>query len=186
MNKGRYIFSQLLDFIDKYEFNKFVERYFGNYRVKELDCWNQFLYLFFGQLTSLGSLQSICLCMKAHKNKLYHLGIKKAVNISSLSRANEKRDWRIFADFGNYLLKVVRPLYTETPIPNIDTQNEIFALDSTTISCSINLLTWAEGKYSRGAVKMHALLDLHGSIPCSIHITDGKYHDSNVLNIMDF
>ena len=186
MNKGRYLFSQVLDFIDKYEFNKCVKRYFGNYHVREFDCWNQFLYLFFGQLTSLGSLQSICLCLKAHKRKLYHLGIKISVNTSSLSRANEKRDWRIFADFGNYLINIVRPLYTDYPIANVDIDNEIFALDSTSISCSINLLTWAQGKYSRGAVKMHTLLDLRGSIPSFIHITDGKYHDSNVLDVMDF
>lgn len=186
MNKGRYLFSQVLDFIDKYEFNKCVKRYFGNYHVRGFDCWNQFLYLFFGQLTSLGSLQSICLCLKAHKRKLYHLGIKISVNTSSLSRANEKRDWRIFADFGNYLINIVRPLYTDYPIANVDIDNEIFALDSTCISCSINLLTWAEGKYSRGAVKMHTLLDLRGNIPSFIHISDGKYHDSNVLDVMDF
>ena len=186
MNKGRYLFSQVLDFIDKYEFNKCVKRYFGNYHVRGFDCWNQFLYLFFGQLTSLGSLQSICLCLKAHKRKLYHLGIKISVNTSSLSRANEKRDWRIFADFGNYLINIVRPLYTDYPIANVDIDNEIFALDSTSISCSINLLTWAEGKYSRGAVKMHTLLDLRGNIPSFIHISDGKYHDSNVLDVMDF
>lgn len=186
MNKGRYLFSQVLDFIDKYEFNKCVKRYFGNYHVRGFDCWNQFLYLFFGQLTSLGSLQSICLCLKAHKRKLYHLGIKISVNTSSLSRANEKRDWRIFADFGNYLINIVRPLYTDYPIANVDIDNEIFALDSTSISCSINLLTWAEGKYSRGAVKMHTLLDLRGNIPSFIHISEGKYHDSNVLDVMDF
>ena len=176
----------MLDFIDKYEFNKCVKRYFGNYHVRDFDCWNQFLYLFFGQLTSLNSLQSICLCLKAHKRKLYHLGIKKSVNTSSLSRANEKRDWRIFADFGNYLINIVRPLYTDYPITNVDIDNEIFALDSTSISCSINLLTWAQGKYSCGAVKMHTVLDLRGSIPSFIQITDGKYHDSNVLDVMDF
>jgi hypothetical protein len=114
------------------------------------------------------------------------LGIKRYVDSSVLSRANERRNWQIFADFGNYLIKLVRPLYADYPIPNIDLDNEIFALDSTTISVSINLFAWAEGKYSRGAVKMHTLLDLRGNIPEFIFITDGKYHDSNVLDEMSF
>jgi hypothetical protein len=110
------------------------------------------------------------------------LGIKQNVNQSTLSRANEKRDWRIFADFGEYLIKTVRPLYADNPIPNVDLENEVFALDSTTISLSIKLFTWAGGKYSRGAVKIHTMLDLRGSIPTFIFITDGKYHDSNVMD----
>jgi hypothetical protein len=182
MNSGKYVFSQLLEFVDRYEFKKCVTRYNGDYRVRDFNCWNQFIQLFFGQLTSLNSLRDICLCLKAHKQKLYHLGIKQYVNQSTLSRANESRDWRIFADFGDSLIKLVRPLYVDCPVPNVDLDNEIFALDSTTISCSINLLTWAEGKYSRGAVKVHTLIDLRSNIPSFILITDGKYHDSNALD----
>lgn len=182
MNSGKYVFSQLLEFVDRYEFKKCVKRYNGDYRVRGFNCWNQFVQLFFGQLTSLNSLRDICLCLKAHRQKLYHLGIKQFVNQSTISRANENRDWRVFADFGDYLIKLVRPLYADSPVPNIDMDNEIFALDSTTISCSINLLTWAEGKYSRGAVKVHTLIDLRGSIPSFILISDGKYHDSNALD----
>lgn len=182
MNTGKYVFSQLLDFVNKYEFDKCVKRYFGNYRAHELNSWNHFLQLLFGQITGLNSINSICVCLKAHKRNLYHLGIRQSVNVSSLSRAGENRDWRIFADFGNYLIKLVQPMYADCPIPNIDLDNEIFALDSTSISCSINLLVWAEGKYSRGAVKMHTLIDLRGSIPTFIFITDGKYHDSNALD----
>jgi len=184
MNSGKYVFAQLLQFVSKYEFEKCVNLYNGDYRTRDLNCWNQFIQLFFGQLTSRNSLRDICICLRAHKKKLYHLGIEQNVNQSSLSRANERRDWRIFADFGEYLIKLVRPLYSNSPIPNIDIDNDIFALDSTTISLSINLFRWAEGKYSRGAVKIHTLLDLRGSIPVFIHITDGKYHDSNVLDIM--
>jgi hypothetical protein len=106
------------------------------------------------------------------------------VNQSTLSRANEKRDWRIFAEFGEYLIQFVRPLYADNSVPNVDIDNEIFALDSTTISLSIKLFSWAPGKYSRGAVKVHTLLDLRGSIPSFIHITDGKYHDSNALDVI--
>lgn len=182
MNSGKYVFSQLLEFVDRYEFAKCVKRYNGDYRVRDFNCWNQFVQLFFGQLTSLNSLRDICLCLKAHKRKLYHLGIKQHANQSTISRASESRDWRIFADLGDYLIKLVRPLYMDSFIPNINIDNEIFALDSTTISCSINLLTWAEGKYSKGAVKVHTLIDLRGSIPTFILITDGKYHDSNALD----
>lgn len=182
MNSGKYVFAQLLDFVNKYEFEKCVNRYKGNYRTRELDCWNQFVQLFFGQITSLNSIRDICLCLKAHKNKLYHLGIKQNVNQSTLSRANEKRNWRIFADFGEHLIKLVRPLYIDSPIPNIDIDNDVFVLDSTSISLSIKLFSWAEGKYSRGAVKIHTMLDLRGCIPMFIFITDGKYHDSNILD----
>jgi len=112
------------------------------------------------------------------------LGIRKHVNQSSLSRANERRDWRIFADFGEYLINLVRPLYANCPIPNVEIDNDVFALDSTTISLSIKLFSWARGKYSRGAVKVHTLLDLRGSIPAYIYITDGKCHDSNILDLL--
>ena len=182
MNSGKYVFAQLLQFISSYEFEKCVIRYKGDHRVRELNCWNQFVQLFFGQLTARNSLRDICVCLKAHRKKLYHLGIKQNVNQSSLSRANERRDWRIYADFGDYLIKLVRPLYADSPIPNVDIDNDVFALDSTTISLSIKLFSWAPGKYSRGAIKVHTLLDLRGSIPSFILITDGKYHDSNVLD----
>jgi len=182
MNSGKYVFAQILQFVNKYEFEKGVARYNGDHWVKGLNCWNQFVQLFFGQLTSLNSLRDICTCLKAHKKKLYHLGIKQNVNQSSLSRANEKRDWKIFADFGEYLIDLVRPLYTNTPVPDVDIKNEVFALDSTTISLSIKLFSWANGKYSRGAIKIHTMLDLRGSIPTFIFITDGKYHDSNILD----
>jgi hypothetical protein len=182
MNSGKYVFAQILQFVNKYEFEKCVARYDGDHRVRDLNCWNQFVQLFFGQITSLNSLRDICTCLKAHNKKLYHLGIKQNVNQSTLSRANEKRDWRIFADFGEYLIKMVRPLYADNPIPNVDIENDIFALDSTTISLSIKLFSWAGGKYSRGAIKVHTMLDLRGSIPTFIFITDGKYHDGNILD----
>ena len=182
MNSGKYVFSQILELVNRYEFEKIVKTHKGNYRVREFNCWNQFIQLFFGQLTNLNSLRDICLCLKAPNNKLYHLGIKNYVSHTTLSRANEKRDWQIFADFGYYLIELVRPLYKNSAVPNLSIENELFALDSTTISCSINLLIWAEGKYTRGAIKVHTLLDLRGSIPSFILITDGKCHDSNVLD----
>ena len=184
MNSGKYVFAQILTFVNRWEFDKCVERYNGDYWTRELTCWNLFVQLLFGQLTSLNSLRDICLCLKAHKNKLYHLGIKQNVTHSSLSRANESRDWRIFADFGQYLISIVQPLFAAEKIPDIYAENQVFALDSTTISLSIKLFTWAFGKYSRGAVKVHTILNLRGSIPTFIHISHGKYHDSNVLDFM--
>jgi hypothetical protein len=184
MNAGKYVFSQLLDYVSRYEFEKCVKRYNGDYHVRELTCWNQFIQLFFGQITSLNSLRDISFCLKAHKKNLYHLGIKQYVNSSSLSRANENRDWHIFADFGDYLIRLVRPLYANKRIKGIDIRNEIFALDSTTISLSINLFKWAHGKYSRGAIKIHTMIDVRNSIPEFIFITDGKYHDSNILDVI--
>ena len=182
MNTGKYVFTQVLSLINRYEFRKCVKRYNGDYRTRELNCWNQFVQLFFGQLTSRNGLRDICLCLNAHKNSLYHLGIKQSVNQSTLSRANENRDWRIFADFGTYLINLVQPLYAESSIPDIEIDKDVFVLDSTTISVSVILMDWAKGKYTRGAVKMHTLLDLRGSIPTFIHITDGKYHDVNALD----
>jgi len=182
MNAGKYVFAQVLSFINRYEFDKCVHRYKGNYRTRELDCWNQFAQLFFGQLTARNGLRDICLCLNAHKKNLYHLGIRQSVNQSTLSRANEKRDWRIFSDLGMYLIHLVQPLYADTTIPELEIDNDIFVIDSTTISVSYILMNWAHGKYSKGAVKMHTVLNLRGAIPQFIYITDGKYHDVNAMD----
>ena len=182
MNTGKYVFAQVLSLVNRYEFQKCVKRYNGDYRTRDLNCWNQFAQLFFGQLTARSGLRDICLCLNAHKRNLYHLGIKQSVNQSTLSRANENRDWRIFADFGTYLINLVRPLYADRSIPDLEIDKDVFILDSTTISVSIILMNWAKGKYSRGAVKMHTLLDLRANIPTFIHVTDGKYHDVNALD----
>ena len=125
-------------------------------------------------------MRDICLCLEAHKDCLYHLGFRNTVTISSLSRANENRDYRIYEELGQYLIKQIRPLYANTPLSNVIADNAIYALDSTTISTSVKLASWALGKYSKGAVKVHTLLDLRGSIPINIHITDGKWHDNNM------
>jgi hypothetical protein len=183
---GKFVFSQIVEFINKYEFDKCVKRYNGNRHKRGLSCWNQFLQLLFGQITSLNSIRMICTCLDAHKNKHYHLGIQQLVDHTALTKANEKRDYRIFADFGNCLIARVQPLYANCSVSNLTLDNEIYALDSTSISVSINLFVWAEGKYSRGAVKMHTLLNLRGNIPEFIRITDGKCHDSNALDVMNF
>ena len=185
MNVGSYIFPQVVDFIPRYQFDKLVAKYHGDWHAKDLTCYNQLLHLLFGQITGCGSLRDICLCLEAHCQILYHLGFRNTVKQSSLSRANENRDYRIYEGLGTYLIGVVRPLYSKTAVSEITVDNVLYALDSTTISTSIKLATWALGKYSRGAVKMHALLDLRGSIPANIHITHGRWHDSNELDIIE-
>jgi hypothetical protein len=182
MNNGRYVFSQVTDYIPKYQFDKLVQLHKGDRHLKELNCYNQLLHLLFGQLTGCDSLRDICLCLEVHKNILYHLGFRNAVTHTSLSRANENRDYRIYEGLGKYLIEQVRPLYSKTSVSDITIDNVLYALDSTTISTSIVLAAWALGKYSKGAVKMHTQLDLRGSIPANIHITDGKWHDSNELD----
>ena len=185
MNVGSYIFSQVVDYIPRYQFDKLVTKYRGNWHTKELTCYNQLLHLLFGQITGCTSLRDICLCLEAHKSILYHLGFRNTVNQSSLSRANENRDYRIYEELGIYLISIVRPLFSKTVIPEITVDNVLYALDSTTISTSIKLASWAWGKYSRGAVKMHTLLDLRGNIPANIHVTHGKWHDSNELDVLE-
>lgn len=185
MNEGKYVFAQITSFIPQFQFDRIVDKYHGNYRAHELTCRNHFLHLLFGQITPCNSLRDICLCLEAHKDILYHLGFRKTVDPSSLSRANERRDYRIYEEFGYYLIGLVRPYYRKAKLPDVDIDNAIFALDSTTISTSIKLATWALGKYEKGAVKMHTLLDLRGSIPTQIHITDGRWHDSKMLNLLD-
>ena len=185
MNVGCYIFSQVVDYIPRYQFDKLVAKYRGNWHTKGLTCYNQLLHLLFGQITGCGSLRDICLCLEAHKSILYHLGFRNTVKQSSLSRANENRDYRIYEELGTYLISIVRPLYSKAAVPEITVDNVLYALDSTTISTSIKLATWALGKYSKGAVKMHTLLDLRGSIPANIHITHGRWHDSNELDVLE-
>ena len=186
MNEGKYVFTQITSLIPRQIFQRLVKKYNGDYRVREFNCTNQLKYMLFGQLTACKSLRDICLCLSAHQDILYGLGITTSVNESSLSRANESRDYHIYEGLGQALIKIVRPLYSKMRVEYLAPQDhDIFALDSTTISCSLKLMNWAQGKYNKGAVKMHTLIDLRGSIPTFIHITDGRCHDSNVLDLLD-
>jgi len=183
MNDGKYVFTQVTQLVPRQIFQRLVKKYNGDYRVREFNCTNQLKYMLFGQLLPCDSLRDICLCLSKHEKILYGLGMTASVNESTLSRANESRDYRIFEGLGQALIKIVRPMYAKQRIEYIFPQDhELFALDSTTISCSIALMGWAFGKYSKGAVKMHTLIDLRGSIPAFISISDGRTHDSNVLD----
>jgi hypothetical protein len=149
MNSGKYVFAQILQFVNKYEFEKCVSRYKGDHRDRDLNCWNQYIHLFFGQITSRNSLRDICLCLKANRNKLYHLGTRQNVNQSTLSRANENLDWRIFADFGEFLIKTVRPIYSDCQIPNIDNNEKYLLLSFITINFGISSLEIARLYHNR-------------------------------------
>lgn len=139
MNQGKYVFSQVIEFIPRYQFDKLVRLYKGDWHAKNLNSYNHLLHLLFGQLTGCDSLRDICLCLEAHSKILYHLGFRKTVNHTSLSRANESRDYRIFEGLGIYLIGLVRPMYSKVKLSEITIDNVIYALDSTTISTSIRL-----------------------------------------------
>ena len=185
MNEGRFVFTQVVDFVPRYQFDKLVAKYKGDYRAHELTCYNQFLHLLFGQLTACTSIRDICLCLKAHSDSLYGLGFRNTVDHTALTRANERRNYLIYEELGYFLIRLVRPLYVDCKLPDIDADNVIFAIDSTSISISIKLCIWALGKYEAGAIKMHTVLQLGGSIPTQIHVTDGLWHDSNFLDLLE-
>ena len=184
MNTGRTIFAQLMDFIPKYEFSKCIAKYKGNHRARRFRCWDQFSAMSFAQLSYRESLRDIEACLNAQPSKLYHLGIKGHVTISNLSRANEKRDWRIYAEFAQILISKAQPLYKDDPDFSIELDNLVYALDSTTINLCLNLFPWAKFRKRKGAIKLHTLLDLRGSIPTFIEITTALVHDINVLDIL--
>lgn len=184
MNTGRTILSQLLDFISKYEFDKCVAKYNGNYRVRTFTCWEQFIVMAFAQLTGRESLRDIESCLEAISTKLYHSGVKSNVKRSTLSDANENRDWRIYAEFAQLLIQEARKLYKGDNDFNVEIDEIAYALDSSTIDLCLSLFPWAKFRKRKGAVKMHTQIDLRGSIPTFIEITDGKVHDVNILDLL--
>jgi transposase len=184
MNVGKTVFSQLMMFIPEYEFQKCVDRYNGDHRVRNFTCREHFFVMSFAQLADRESLRDIENCLTAFSSKLYHSGIKQAVAKSTLADANEKRDWRIYADFAQILIKRARPLYAEDKDFRLDIDNMVYVFDSTTIDLCLSLFPWAKFHHQKGAVKMNALLDLRGSIPVFVHLTEGIVHDVNALDVM--
>jgi len=183
MYKDRFIFSQLMDFLPKHEFNKCVRRYNGNYKAKTFTCLDQFMSMAFAQLTGRESLRDIETCLRSLGPCLYHAGIRGNISRSTLADANEKRDWRIYRDFAQVLIAQARSLYINEEF-GVTLDNAVYALDSTTIDLCLTLFPWAQFRKRKSAVNMHTLLDLKGSIPCFIHITSGKVHDVNVLDVL--
>ena len=187
MNQDRYIFSQIVDFISNYELDKCIKKYQGNKNVYNLSCRDQFLALMFGQLTSLNSLRGIVLCLNAHPNALYHLGFKtKKFTLSTLSRANQNRDWRIWRDFTEHLIGITRKLYLHDNDFSIDLKNTVYVLDSTIIDLYLATFKWAYFELEKSAVKIHTQLDLKGNIPSFFLITKAKTHDVNFLDTIAF
>ena len=181
MNEGRTVFAQLLDFLPKYEFDKCVTGYHGNFRVRKLPTYEQFLVLAFAQLTWRESLRDIETCLASFGPKLYHAGIRQPTARNTLAVANEKRDWRIFADFAQVLIQQATALYADEPF-RFELQAAAYALDSTTIDLCLSLFPWATFRKRKAAIKLHTLLTLHGNFPTVIIVSTGSVHDVNILD----
>jgi len=181
MNSGKTLFAQLMEFVPVHKFHKCVERYRGNYKIKSFSCWDQFLCIAFAQLTYRESLRDIQACLRAEQHKLYHMGIRGGVSRNTLANANKTRDWRIYADFAQVLIREARRLYANENF-GVELDNTVYALDSTTIDLCLSLFPWALFRQRKGAVKLHTLLDLRGNIPTVCIITHGKVHDVNILD----
>jgi hypothetical protein len=180
-DKGKLVFSQLMSFLPKYEFDKCVSRYRGHYKVKDFSCWDQFLCMSFAQLTYRESLRDIEVCLRSMQSKLYHMGFRCKISRSTLADANENRDWRIYADFAQVLIHHARRLYSDDDF-GLELAETVYALDSTTIDLCLSLFPWATFRKTKGAIKLHTLLDLRGNIPVFIEITHGRFHDVNILD----
>lgn len=183
MNKGRTVFSQLMEFVSHDEFKRCVQRYDGNRGIRRLSCWDQFLAMAFAQLTYRESLRDIEVCLSAHHKKLYHSGLSSPIKRSTLAEANESRDWRIYSDLAHSLISVARPLYSDVEL-GIDLDATVYALDSTTIDLCLSLFPWAIFRRAKGAIKLHTLMEVPSSIPVFIDITHGKTHDLRALDLL--
>ena len=183
MNSGQTVFRQLLQYLPRHEFNVCVRRYRGEYWAKSFSTFDQFLCLAYAQLSGRESLRDIETCLNSHRDKLYHVGFRGAVSRTTLADANERRDWRIFQDFGHVLIGIAQRLYQNEPLA-IELKQPLFAFDSTTIDLCLSLFPWAEFRMTKAAVKMHTLIDLRGSIPTFVAVTTGKVHDVRMLDEM--
>lgn len=185
MHQGKFVFSQIMDIIPWKRFQTCVDRYNGDYRVQEFKCSDYFKVMIFAQLTYRESLRDIVNCFRAVPRKCYHLGICNNLSRNNLSNATQHRDWRIFADFATVLIEIAHELYQQDNNPvNIDAP--VFALDSSTIDLCLSLFPWAPFRSTKAAVKLHTLLNLQGNIPDVIYISDGKMHDVNILDYLNF
>jgi hypothetical protein len=186
MNSGKYVFAQVVSILDANDFKKCVDKYKGNYKVKDFTCWHQLLCMMFGQLANRESLSDLVLCLQSLRNKWYHLGIGNSISKSNLAYANEKRNWQIFADFAYLLIAEARACI----VPNPDLQEfdryGVYAIDATTIDLCLEVFWWAKFRKHKAAVRLHTLLDVKSEIPCYINITDGKTHEVNVLDLIEF
>jgi IS4 transposase len=183
MHSGNLVFAQLMEFAPWHTFRRLVAKYRGDFNVRTFSCMDQFLSMAFAQLTYRESLRDIEACLRAQPTKLYHMGVRGKMSRSALADANESRDWRIFAEFAHAMIRTARRLYANDSLP-VDLAETVYALDATTIDLCLSLFPWAKFRTTKAAVKLHTLLDLRGAIPSFIHISDGKLHDVNVLDVL--
>jgi hypothetical protein len=183
MYSGKIVFSQIMEFLPMYEFHKCVERYQGNRKTKSFSCLDQFLCMTFAQLTFRESLRDIESCLRSMNKKLYHMGIRGSIARSTLSDANEHRDWRIYFDFAQVLIHTARNLYSNDDF-GVELSNTVYALDSTTIDLCLSVFPWAAYYKDQAGIRLHTLLDLRGPIPSFVEITDAKVHDVNILDLL--
>lgn len=185
MNTGKYIFAQIMSLIDRNEFNRFVNKYKGNYRVKTFSCWHQYLCLSFGQLSQRESLRDTVLCLQSHQSKNYHLGITNGVKRSTFAEANEKRNYRIYKEFAESLIAEARDLYQDRDDTLLGISSPVYAIDATTIDLCLSVFWWAPFRKTKAAIKLNTQMDLKCNIPTFIHITDGKTHEVNSLDLIE-
>src|SRR5579864_7895466 len=183
MNLGKLVFAQVTQHLPLTTFRRCVTRYDGEHKVKSFSCLDQYLSMAFAQLTYRESLRDIEACLRAQEGKLYHMGIKSRISRSTLADANEVRDWRIYADFAQSLIGIARRLYANDAF-GVDLKETVYALDASTIDLCLSVFSWAPFRTAKAAIKLHTLLDLRGNIPTFIHISDGKLHDVNVLDLL--
>lgn len=181
MHTGKAVFAQLMEWIHPEQFRRCVLRYEGNNKVREFPCWDQFLAMAFAQITSRESLADIEICLRSRRDQLYHLGFRSSVARSTLADANRNRDWRIYADLAQGLIRRARKLYVQEPL-GIELDQTLYALDSTTIDLCLSLFPWARFRSTKAAIKLHTLLDLRGPIPTMIAISEGKQADVRILD----
>ncbi len=181
MYSGKLVFAQVMEHLPLHTFRRIVSRYEGQRKVQSFSCLDQFLCMAFAQLTFRESLRDIEACLRAHQSKLYHLGLRSAVARNTLANANAVRDWRIYADFAQSLIRIARPLYVDEPF-GVDLKDTVYAFDATTIDLCLSVFPWAPFQRSKGAIRLHTLLDLRGNIPTFIHISDGRTGEVTVLD----
>jgi len=183
MNKGKYVFSQVIEFLSHNDFIRCVSKYDGNYKVKSFACWHQLLYMVFGQLSNRDSLSDLIVCLQSQKNKSYHLGMGKGTSKSNLAKANEKRDYRIYEEFASILVKQAQSLLTPNTSLDVDVDGSVYAIDATVVDLCLELFWWGKFRKHKAAVKLHTMLDVNTQIPTFVHITSGAVHEVNAMDI---
>lgn len=183
MNRGRLVFAQLLDFVPYSHFEHLVDRYAANHGIRHFSAWSQLLCMIYSQFTRREGLRDLVACLNSQRSKLYHIGIRGKISRSTLADANERRDWRLFEALGHRLIAVAVELYHEEG-SGLGLKEPLYAMDSTTIDLCLSLFPWADFRSTKAAVKAHTIIDLRGAIPVFVHITSGKVHDVNILDLI--